>query len=72
MCNNETTPLRPDSLLGEFAKASDSRISHMERIYDHRKGRPKGEFKGAAKGGAKLLAISLATNNTGHGRITPP
>ena len=25
--NNETTPLRPDSLLGEFTKASESRIS---------------------------------------------
>ncbi|KAI0213429.1 hypothetical protein LSAT2_001545 [Lamellibrachia satsuma] len=25
--NNETTPLRPDSLLGEFKKASESRIS---------------------------------------------
>ena len=27
MGNNETTYLRPDSLLGEFTKASDSRIS---------------------------------------------
>ena len=25
--HNETTPLRPDSLLGEFTKASESRIS---------------------------------------------
>ena len=27
MGNNETTPLRPDSLLGKFMKASESKIS---------------------------------------------
>ena len=27
VCNNETTPVRPDFLLGEFTTASENRIS---------------------------------------------
>ena len=30
--NNETTPLRPDSLLGEFTKASQSRLSETSNV----------------------------------------
>ena len=47
VCNNETTPLRPDCLLGEFAKASDSRISHMITERRGQKGRLTGRPKGA-------------------------
>ena len=34
MDNNETTPLRPDSLLGEFTKPSESQISKTEHLVD--------------------------------------
>ena len=32
--NNESSPLRPDSLPGEFTKASESRISENTQVVD--------------------------------------
>ena len=31
--DNETTSLKPESLLDEFTKASESRISEIRRVY---------------------------------------
>ena len=33
MGNNETTPLRPDSLLGKFTKPSESRVTETTGLF---------------------------------------